>query len=390
MNHPQKLAVRQWSMHFLLLVILLIPFTQSHAQERFTVHSSTRSMENAKHAAQIRQIQVKNGQQDNRLDIVETDIGKIADHAWKSIAQCGVGGSSNGTGYKITWNPAGSGAWGCIQETDPTVKNFAKIDLPTCSAGQVLRTDGSKFICTTSAGAAGFEVDPYVQDFARNTAYTINACAADEILTMTNKRLRCVKSRDLGITETDPTVQAFAKASLPSCSAGQVLTSAINSSGVAVLRCVNDTDGGFSETDPKVGPLTNARWCYASGGKVVCDRAAPVLTEVDPKVGAITNNKWCVGSGGKVVCNQDAPGGDAVSTAMCFSESYGWYKINEIIRDYTVPCNAICGCGRVNGTIQSRREQCVAASGKQGAKISDILISSKNCSLKCSSCKDYD
>ncbi|WP_374834471.1 tail fiber domain-containing protein [Paenochrobactrum pullorum] len=281
------------------------------AQERFTVQSSARGIENAKQAAQIRQLQVKNGQQDSRLDAVEGDIANIADHAWKNIAQCGIGGGANGAGYKITWNPAGSGTWGCMQETDPTVKSFAKNDLPTCSAGQVLRSDGTKFICTTSSGTSGFEVDPYVQDFARNTAYTISACAADEVLTMATSRLRCVKSRDLSITETDPTVQAFAKTALPICSAGQVLTTAIGNGGIGVLRCVTDSDGGYVELDPSVGSITNNKWCMASGGKINCNQNPPVLVETDPKIGAMTNNSWCRAVSGKITCDQTAPtGGD--------------------------------------------------------------------------------
>lgn len=311
--HPHGLlgyAVHLWICVLAVALFILFCVASASAQERFTVQSSGRGMENAKQAAQIRQLQVRDGQQDSRLDVVETDIEKIADHAWKAITQCGVGGGASGTGYKITWNPSGSGTWGCIQETDPTVKSFAKTDLPICGAGQVLRADGSKFICTTSSGTSGFEVDPYVQDFARNTAYTINACATDEILTMTSKRLRCVKSRDLSVTETDPTVQPFAKAVLPNCAAGQVLTTALNGSGIAVLRCVTDTDGGYAELDPSVGTINNSKWCMASGGKIHCNQNTPVLTEADPKVGTINNGLWCRGVSGRVVCDQAVPTGD--------------------------------------------------------------------------------
>lgn len=146
-----------------------------------------------------------------------------------------------------------------------------------------------------------------MQDFARNIAYTISACAADEVLTMTNKRLRCVKSRDLSVTESDPTVQPFAKAALPSCAAGQVLTTATGPVGVMVLRCVFDTDGGYAELDPSVGTITNSKWCMASGGKIHCNQNPPVLTEADPKVGILTNGSWCRATGGKVACDQAAP-----------------------------------------------------------------------------------
>lgn len=304
-----------YSVHFCICTLAfaflaLFCVASAFAQERFTVQSSARGMENAKQAAQIRQLQVRDGQQDSRLDAVEGDIEQLAPHVWKSLGQCGVGAGAGGVGYKITWNPAGSGTWGCIQETDPTVKAFAKTDLPACGAGQVLRSNGTQFLCTTSSGTSGFEVDPYVQDFARNTAYTINACAADEVLTMTSKRLRCVKSRDLSVTETDPTVQPFAKAALPNCAAGQVLTTAVGTGGVTVLRCVTDTDGGYAELDPSVGTITNNRWCMASGGKIHCNQNPPVLTEADPKVGALTDARWCRASGGKVVCDQAAPAGD--------------------------------------------------------------------------------
>jgi len=301
-------------------IFVLFPLAEIQAQERFTVQSGGRGIENAKQAAQIRQIQVKDDQQDSRLNAVESDIDKIAAHAWKTLSQCGIGSGAGGTGYKITWNPSGSGSWGCIQETDPTVKTFAKTNLPTCGAGQVLRADGTRLICTTSAGSSGFEVDPYVQDFARNTAYTISACASDEVLTMTNKRLTCVKTKNLSITETDPTVQAFAKSALPSCAAGQVLTTATNTSGVRVLKCVTDTDGGYAETDPKIGTITNSKWCIGSGSKVVCNQNTPVMTESDPQVGTLTNGRWCIASGGKVVCNQSTP---TASNASCGGSAHG-------------------------------------------------------------------
>lgn len=281
-------------------IFVLFPLAEIQAQERFTVQSGGRGIENAKQAAQIRQIQVKDDQQDSRLNAVESDIDKIAAHAWKTLSQCGIGSGAGGTGYKITWNPSGSGSWGCIQETDPTVKTFAKTNLPTCGAGQVLRADGTRLICTTSAGSSGFEVDPYVQDFARNTVYTINACASDEVLTMTNKRLRCIKSQDLNITETDPTVQPFAKAALPECAAGQVLTTGVGG-GVAVLRCVTDTDGGYAELDPSVGTIENSKWCIASSGKIHCNQNPPVLAETDPTVSAFAKATLPTCAAGKVL-----------------------------------------------------------------------------------------
>lgn len=145
-----------------LMLLLGLPLDTA-AQERFTVQSTARGAEYAKQAAQIRQLQVRDGEQDSRLEAVESDINKLAPHAWKSLAQCGVG--AGGIGYKITWSPTGTGTWGCVQETDPTVKVFAKTDLPVCAAGQVLRADGSKFLCTTSSGTSGFEIDPYCAGF---------------------------------------------------------------------------------------------------------------------------------------------------------------------------------------------------------------------------------
>ena len=51
----------------------------------------------------------------------------------------------NGTGWE-TFTPAAMGA-----ETDPTVKAFAKANLPTCGAGQVLVSDGTSLTCVTDA-----------------------------------------------------------------------------------------------------------------------------------------------------------------------------------------------------------------------------------------------
>lgn len=357
------------------------------AQERFTVQSSARGIENAKQAAQIRQLQVKNGQQDSRLDAVEGDIANISDHAWKNIAQCGIGGGANGAGYKITWNPAGSGTWGCIQEIDPTVKSFAKNDLPTCSAGQVLRSDGTKFICTTSSGTSGFEVDPYVQDFARNTAYTISACAADEVLTIAASRLRCVKTQDLAVNELDPTVKPFAKIDLPVCTTGQVLTVAINAQGVRILQCVTDTDGGYAELDPTVKSFAKTNLPVCAGGEVITTVASAnggsfqCVSAANHALSA-----WYAGSWSN--CNKTCGGGTQTRTVNCRNQTGGIVPDTSCAGtkpSASQPCNTqTCvtyswyttgwgSCSKTcGGGTQSRTVYCRSS---QGAQVAD-----SNCS----------
>jgi hypothetical protein len=60
-------------------------------------------------------------------------------------------------------------------ETDPSVKPFAKVTLPTCSAGQVLKGDGTSLSCvadSTGTGGVATESDPM---FSLSQAYNITS-----------------------------------------------------------------------------------------------------------------------------------------------------------------------------------------------------------------------
>ena len=66
------------------------------------------------------------------------------------------------------WEAVYAGAAG-FTETDPTVSAFAKTTLPTCSAGQVLKSDGTTLTCVTDTDTVLTEAT--VDGYANNNGY---------------------------------------------------------------------------------------------------------------------------------------------------------------------------------------------------------------------------
>lgn len=196
------------------------------------------------------------------------------------------------------WIPADIAS---LSESDPTVMAYAKSALPTCSSGQVLKSDGTNFSCVTDAlgtfsGTANRIVSTngsgllsvtsisdtvfnYLSGVTSNIQTQIDSkldWATSGVATIHPSRLNLTvanagkavitdgsgfltvsptTSTQLGYlstvtsnvqtqlnskisTETDPSVSAFAKSTLPTCNTGEVL----KSNGSA-FSCVTDNSG---------------------------------------------------------------------------------------------------------------------------------------------------
>jgi hypothetical protein len=118
------------------------------------------------------------------------------------------------------------------KELDPSVKDFAKSDLPKCAAGQVLSVASGKLSCVADTKGLEKELDPSVKDFAKSD---LPKCAAGQVLGVASGKLACVTDAKGLEKETDPLVKAFAKTDLPECGAGQFLRAKNGK-----LECVQD------------------------------------------------------------------------------------------------------------------------------------------------------
>lgn len=138
-------------------------------------------------------------------------------------------------------------------ETDPTVEAFAKATLPTCNAGEVLKSNGTSFSCVTDAIGTSFSGTP-------NFAVVTNGAGALTVSTISNTVLGYLSGVTSNIqtqlntklsAETDPNVIAFAKVALPTCNTGEVL----KSNGTA-FACVTDSTGSGAPTGAAAGDLS--------------------------------------------------------------------------------------------------------------------------------------
>lgn len=229
-------------------------------QTRFNVQSSGRGLQNAKMGAQINQLQAENDAQQAELDAKKP-------HADAALATCGVG--SGTVNNKITWN-AGTNTWGCIEETDPNVQEFAKDGYTapaSCTGGEILTMDNNRLKCTASSGTGGFEVDPTVYAFTKPANYggnPITNCGANQVLTLSGNKLVCISGAGLSNFEVDPTVYNFAKKALPICGAGEILTA----DGTDFV-CVNDGEGVTMEVDPTVKSFAKNNLPNCTGNQVL-------------------------------------------------------------------------------------------------------------------------
>lgn len=144
----------------------------------------------------------------NRIGTLESGLAEVETHA-----KAPMPGTCHDQNAKLRWNTATS-AWECLPEGDPTVQPFAKTNLPTCSASQLLRSNGSGFQCVNAG-------ESYV------------------------------------ITESDPKVGA--------------VTSNQFCRGTGSQVTCDQAPPITAETDPQVGGVTNNRLCRGTGTQVNCD-----------------------------------------------------------------------------------------------------------------------
>lgn len=119
---------------------------QAFAQETVSGTSGVRAQSDAAATDVLRHFQ------DEHKKIYDKIIS-VQDHVMTTMPIC------SGVNDKIYWNGT---AWSCTTETDPTAKNFAKSNLPTCGEGQVLTaTNSTAFSCVTPTGGAKGDTPNY-------------------------------------------------------------------------------------------------------------------------------------------------------------------------------------------------------------------------------------
>lgn len=204
------------------------------AQEQFFTQSGGRGLQNAKTNARLTKTETDIG-------LIQEDLKTIQPHARAQLGNCG------NTGEKLRYDGRN---WICEKETDPTVKSFAKKDLPTCTGGSILGVSAGDLSCVTSSFVSN-ETDPTVQPYAKTP---LPSCGSEQMLSVQSGALVC-QSDQKGLTlEIDPKVHNFARKDvvsvLPNCGGNQVLTMT-----GGMLSCQVDSVGLTIETDPLIQPF---------------------------------------------------------------------------------------------------------------------------------------
>ena len=148
------------------------------------------------------------GTAESNISTLQSEMANVKPHATAVMP-----GTCSQTGAKLRWNTT-SNNWECVAEGDPTVRDFAKNDLPTCGANQLLRSNGSGFTCV-------FAGDGYVA------------------------------------AELDPKVGAT--------------TSNLFCRGTGSQVTCDQPVPTLNETDPQVGAVTNQQICRGDGNAIQCD-----------------------------------------------------------------------------------------------------------------------
>ena len=103
-----------------------------------------------------------NGAESN-ISTLQTEMSNVKPHATAVMP-----GTCAQTGAKLRWNTT-SNNWECVAEGDPTVRDFAKNDLPVCGSNQLLRSNGSGFTCVQAGSDyVAAELDPKIGDTTNN------------------------------------------------------------------------------------------------------------------------------------------------------------------------------------------------------------------------------
>ncbi|NBV54771.1 MAG: hypothetical protein EBR79_03565, partial [Proteobacteria bacterium] len=129
--------------------------------------------------------------------------------------------------------------WRPLVPVDSTVQAWARTGLTACGAGQVLSYNGSSLVCVADVGAG---VTPTL---AGLSDVNVSGVSNGQFLQYNSGSSRWVPG----------TVQAFALATLPTCSAGQVL-----SGNGTSLSCVSDSGASGSNLNvASISVTTNAQ-----------------------------------------------------------------------------------------------------------------------------------
>lgn len=141
--------------------------------------------------------------------------------------------------------------WKAAAESDSTVSSWAKLSTPItnlnsgqCDAGYLLTFDGTQLTCVLDGGGSADTLN--LTDIAD---VSITTAIDDQVLAYKGGVW-------VNQTETDPTVESFAQTTLPTCAAGNILTSDGTS-----FSCVADADsaaGNFNLDDLADVSITTA------------------------------------------------------------------------------------------------------------------------------------
>lgn len=160
----------------------------------------------------VNNLTTRMGTAEGNISTLQSEMSNVKPHASAIMP-----GTCSQSGAKLRWNTT-SNNWECVAEGDPTVRDFAKNDLPTCGSNQLLRSNGNGFTCVQAGSDyVAAELDP-----------KIGATTSNKFCRGTGSQVVC---------DQDAPVAA--------------------------------------ESDPQVGAVTSGRWCRGDGTAIQCDQTEP-------------------------------------------------------------------------------------------------------------------
>ncbi|NCN40851.1 hypothetical protein GW916_06325 [bacterium] len=196
-------------------------------------------------------------------------------------------------GESFSWNGS---TWDAItpltSETDPNVSAFAKATLPTCSAGEVLKADGTNLSCVTDAnGGAATDATDSVKGIANfptagGLSISSGSVSLPDVATAGTSTKVTFDAKGRIISGT-----TLAEADIPTLStAGKVSGSAITSGTIAGSTAVN-TSGNITTTGSidATGSITSASSSMRQIDLYDSDNSNKI-TLVTPATGTLTSN----------------------------------------------------------------------------------------------------
>lgn len=210
----------------------------------------------------------------NFNELVAIANGTSAQYA-KTGQLNGIAIPAMSSGTVLGWNGS---SWNAVMplttESDPSVMNFAKTNLPTCATGEVLKSDGTSFNCVTTSGGApsgfaggdlgGSYPNPSI-DKIKGTSLSIGSLTYGQFLKFNGAWINTsISTSDL--TDNSNILKA---SNMPAnCSSGQTLTF---SSPTGTWTCANISGlDGAAITTGIIGnarlPVSATAWQSVTGG----------------------------------------------------------------------------------------------------------------------------